>query len=42
MLLSRWSWVRAVRDEMDEGIEPENELEERSLLADEASVNHLP
>jgi hypothetical protein len=30
LLLSRWSWVRAVRDEMDEGIGPESELEERS------------
>jgi len=30
LLLSRWSWVRAARDEMDVGIEPERELEERS------------
>ena len=39
-LLSRWSWVRVVRDEMDEGIGPESELEERSLPTDETSVNH--
>ena len=31
LLLSKWSWVRAVKDEMDAGIEPESELEERSL-----------
>ena len=41
-MLSRWSWVRVVRDEMDEGIEPERELEERSLLTDETSVSHPP
>jgi hypothetical protein len=39
LLLSRWSWVRAVRDEMEGGIEPESELEERSLLTDKTSVN---
>lgn len=27
------------RDEMDEGIEPESELEERSLSTDEVSVH---
>lgn len=39
LLLSRWSWVRAARDEMDAGIEPERELEERSLLTNKISVN---
>jgi hypothetical protein len=40
LLLSRWSWVRTARDEMDAGIEPESELEERSLSTGEISVNH--
>lgn len=35
LLLSKWSWVRAVRDEMDAGIEPESELEERSRTTKE-------
>ena len=39
LLLSRWSWVRAARDEIDEGIDPESELKERSLSADGTSVN---
>lgn len=42
LLLSRWSWVRAARDEIDEGIEPESELEERSLSTDEISVYRPP
>ena len=39
LLLSKWSWVRAARDEMDAGIEPESELEERSLSTDRMSMN---
>jgi len=35
LLLSRWSWVRAARDEMDAGIEPLSELEERSRRTNE-------
>jgi len=35
LLLSKWSWVRAVKDEMDAGIEPESELEERSRTTKE-------
>jgi len=35
LLLSRWSWVRAARDEIDGGIEPERELEERSRTSKE-------
>jgi len=35
LLLSRWSWVRTVKDEMDAGIEPESELEERSRTSNE-------
>jgi hypothetical protein len=35
LLLSKWSWVRAARDEMDVGIEPESELEERSRTTKE-------
>lgn len=31
LLLSKWSWVRAAKEERDAGIEPESELEERSL-----------
>lgn len=31
--------MRAARDEMEGGIEPESELEERSLLTDKTSVN---
>ena len=31
--------MRAVKDEMDAGIEPESELDERSLSADKISVN---
>ena len=39
LLLSRWSWVRAAKDEMDAGIEPESELEERSLLTHRILAN---
>jgi hypothetical protein len=35
LLLSKWSWVRAAKDEMDVGIEPESELEERSRTTKE-------
>jgi len=35
LLLSRCSWVRAAKDEMDAGIEPESELEERSRTSKE-------
>ena len=42
LLSSKWSWVRTARDEMDGGIEPENELEERSLSIDEISVYSPP
>jgi hypothetical protein len=35
LLLSKWSWVRTARDEMDAGIEPESELEERSRTSKE-------
>ena len=31
--------MRAVKDETDAGIEPESELDERSLSADKISVN---
>jgi hypothetical protein len=42
LLLSRWSWVRAAKDEMDAGIGPENELEERSLSTHQISANRRP
>lgn len=34
--------MRAARDEMDAGIEPESELEERSLSMDEISIKSRP
>jgi len=42
LLLSRWSWVRAARDEIEGGIGPESEFEERSRTSKELCKFRLP